>query len=220
MLFTGAVSNVHPAHFDPRVEQDRHAPFDEGRDSIALALSRLAIERDIPLLAICRGLQELNVACGGTLKAGIVDDPRSHSHPAWNPNGLPHIVYGPAHEIRIMPGGQLHGLARDRVSSVNSVHVQAIGRLGQGLIVEATADDGTIEAISVAKAAFILGVQWHPEYDGAGNSLSRGMFAAFGAAVKAYQERKRVIDRVADRIAHSAATPPICIKAPAPIRRF
>ncbi|WP_082520670.1 gamma-glutamyl-gamma-aminobutyrate hydrolase family protein [Rhizobium sp. Root482] len=197
LLFTGAVSNVHPAHFDPRVEQDRHAPVDEGRDSIALALSRLAIERDIPLLAICRGLQELNVACGGTLKAGIIDDPNSHSHPAWTPNDLPHIVYGPSHEIRIMQGGQLHGLTRDRVSSVNSVHVQAIDRLGQGLIVEATADDGTVEAISVAKAAFILGVQWHPEYDGAGNSLSRGIFAAFGAAVKAYQERKQIIDRVA-----------------------
>lgn len=186
LVLTGAVSNVHPEHFAPDADAGLHEPFDAGRDHAALELIRLTLERDMPLLAICRGMQELNVACGGTLTPDIFVDGESFDHRPWAKDLPPEQLYGSAHDLVPVPGGWMDRLGLRNVS-VNSVHVQAIDRLGEGLHVEAHARDGTIEAISLPQKCFALGVQWHPEYRADSNSFSRKLFEAFGDAVRQAQ---------------------------------
>ncbi len=159
---------------------------DPARDATNLPLIRQAIARAVPLLAICRGIQELNVALGGTLHqevhalAGRIDHRSDKSLPS-------HERYRAAHPAAVAAGGVLQALLGGaRAIEVNSLHGQAIDRLAPGLVVEATAPDGTIEAVSVAGApAFALAVQWHPESGVHDNPVSRSLFAAFGAACRA-----------------------------------
>jgi len=183
LMLTGAVSNVEPRHYGGG-EELFCPPYDPDRDSTTLPLIHATLERGLPLLAICRGHQELNVAMGGTLHAKVHDQPGRFDHRA--PKGEPHEVqYGPRHPVRLTPGGILAGLAggRDTVM-VNSLHWQAIDRLGQGLTAEAVAEDGTIEAVHVAGAKnFALGVQWHPEWRFAEDPFSLALFGAFSRAI-------------------------------------
>jgi putative glutamine amidotransferase len=184
LLITGARSNVEPHHYGgPAAPAD--GLRDPARDATTLPLIRRAIARAVPLLAICRGIQELNVALGGTLHqevhalAGRIDH-RSDKSLA------PLERYRAAHPAAVAAGGVLQAvLGGARAIEVNSLHGQAIDRLAQGPVVEATAPDGTIEAVSVAGApAFALGVQWHPESAVQDNPVSRSLFAAFGAACR------------------------------------
>jgi putative glutamine amidotransferase len=181
LLFTGAPSNVAPYHYGQSARPGTE--LDEARDATTLPLLRAAIERGKPLLAICRGFQELNVALGGSL----------HQHLHELPGRLDHrepqdasrdAEYAPAHDVTIVPDGvlaKLSGLSRVKV---NSLHHQGVDRLAPMLTVEAVASDGQIEAVSLPGAkAFLLGVQWHPEWDVARDSLSRAIFAGFGAAL-------------------------------------
>lgn len=184
VLLTGSPSNVHPTHYgraaDPRAE-----PHDEERDATTLPLIRLALAREVPLFAICRGLQELNVALGGTLHAQVQDLPGRMDH--RRPENEPDldIQYGARHSIEITPGGVLERILDTREAMVNSLHGQAVETLAEDLAVEAVAEDGTIEAVSVTTAgAFALGVQWHPEYKAAQNPLSVRLFEAFGTAAR------------------------------------
>ena len=142
-----------------------HRTFDAaetGRDTYEIELVTRALEADVPLLAICRGIQVLNVALGGTLVQDI---------PSEIPNALPHDVREPrfaiAHDVWITSGTLLDRLMRERVEDetapVNSRHHQAIKQVGRGLIVSATAPDGVIEAVEDPTRRFCLGVQWHPE---------------------------------------------------------
>jgi len=181
LLFTGSPSNVHPAHYDGPLRPG--TLFDAPRDATALPLLRAAIGAGVPVLAICRGFQELNVALGGSLHQAVHDLPGHLDH--REPQGVPlDAEYAPAHAITIAPGGVLAAIAGEGGFTVNSLHYQGIDRLAPALRVEATAPDGLIEAVSLSGAkGFVLGVQWRPEWRWEEYPLSRAIFAAFGAAL-------------------------------------
>jgi putative glutamine amidotransferase len=182
LILTGSRSNVQPLHYGgPPHPED--TPEDARRDAVTLPLIRAAIATRVPLLAICRGLQEMNVALGGSLHQRLQDLPGriDHSTPLV---ANPRVRTGKAHAVRVVPGSWLHRVAGAREIAVNSLHNQGIDRLAPGLVVEGAAPDGTIEAVRVATAAgFAVGVQWHPEYDFDRDPVSHGIFAAFGDAV-------------------------------------
>ena len=175
--------------------EDRHPTVEDaepGRDEFEIDLARRAVEADLPLLAICRGAQVLNVASGGTLVQDIPSAVRSD---------LRHTIQEPknavAHDVTVTPGSRLEqalGPAVDAAHAcrVNSRHHQSVARLGSGLTASATAPDGIIEAIERAGAAFCVGVQWHPE-----NFWRSGEFAPlFEAFVTAARQRLRPIEDV------------------------
>jgi len=182
IILTGSRSNVQPAQYGGPPHPEG-TPEDHARDATVFALVRAAIAAGVPVLAICRGMQELNVALGGSLHQRLQDLPgrMDHSTP-MQPD--PRIRQGKAHEIRIVPGTWLHRIARASTIAVNSLHNQGMDRLGTGLVAEATAPDGTIEAIRLVGAPFVVGVQWHPEYDFAADPVSRQIFEAFADAVR------------------------------------
>ena len=162
IILTGSRSNVQPAAYGGPAHPDG-TPEDCNRDAVTLPLIRAALAAGVPVLAICRGFQELNVALGGTLHQRLQDLPGriDHSTPL-QPN--PRVRTGKAHAVRIVPGSWLHRIAGAREIAVNSLHNQGIDRLAPGLAVEGTAPDGTIEAVRVVSApGFAFGVQWHPE---------------------------------------------------------
>ena len=187
IILTGSRSNVQPSLYDGPPHQEG-TPEDPWRDGTTLPLIRAAIAAGVPLLAICRGLQELNVALGGSLHQRLQDLPGhiDHSTPL-QPSAK--VRTGKAHTVRIIPGTWLHRLAGATTIAVNSLHNQGIDRLAPGLVAEATAPDGTIEAVRVLPApaglarGFAVGLQWHPEYDFETDALSRAVFKTFGAAV-------------------------------------
>jgi len=186
VLLTGSPSNVEPHHYGGPPPPPE-SPEDPARDATTLPLIRRALRLGVPLLAICRGLQELNVALGGTLHQAVQDVPGRFDHrsdKSLPPGGE---RYRLAHPVRLAPGGELQRLLEGaQAIEVNSLHGQAVDRLADGLIVEATAPDGTIEAVRVASApAFAVGVQWHPEWRVLDDPASRRLFAAFGAACRA-----------------------------------
>lgn len=188
LLFTGSPSNVEPHHYGGPASEPGTL-HDPNRDATTLPLIPRAVEAGLPVLAICRGFQEMNVAYGGTLHqrvheiSGMSDHREDESAPLEE-------QYGPAHEVRLEPGGLLRALAGRERLEVNSLHWQGIDRLGRGLKIEARAPDGLIEAISVADApSFALGVQWHPEWQFENNEFSRALFAAFGEASRRHAER-------------------------------
>jgi putative glutamine amidotransferase len=183
VLLPGSRSNVHPARYG-EVESEKAKPHDPARDAATLPLIAATLRRGLPLFAICRGMQELNVAHGGTLVAEVQEVEGRHDHRA--PVHEDHDVrFAIRQNVDVKPGGVLAGILGPGVMRVNSLHRQAIGRIGDGLTVEATAPDDTIEAVSVAGAAnFALGVQWHPEYWVTSDEPSRKLFAAFGEALR------------------------------------
>lgn len=189
LVVTGAKSNVHPSRYGVEATEAM-GPFDEARDATSLPLIRRAIERGIPLLAICRGIQELNVALGGSLVSEVQDLPGRMDHrmpDAPTMDGRFAIRQG----VTIAAGGCLGRVLGPGDIAVNSLHRQAVGRLADGLVVEATAPDGTIEAVSVKGApGFTLGVQWHPEYWAASDGPSKAILKAYGAAVRAYLDKR------------------------------
>ncbi len=183
LMMTGSPSNVHPAHYG-QAETPEAEPFDPERDATSLHLIRLALEAGVPFLAICRGFQELNVALGGSLHARVHEvtgrlDHRRPQHPELD------VQYGPQHPVSLRPNGVLAAMANGDTLMVNSLHWQAVDRLAEGLSVEAWAEDGTVEAVSVPAARnFALGVQWHPEFKAWENRFSARLFADFGTAVR------------------------------------
>jgi putative glutamine amidotransferase len=182
IILTGSRSNVQPSFYDGPAHAEG-TPEDEMRDHVTLPLIRGAVARGIPVLAICRGLQEMNVALGGSLHQRLQDLPDRIDHTtAMQPN--PGLRTGKAHAVRLTPGGWLHRLAAAPEIAVNSLHNQGIDRLAPGLVAEAVAPDGTIEAVrTAASPGFAFGVQWHPEYDFETDPLSRRIFEAFGQIV-------------------------------------
>ena len=181
LLFTGSPSNVAPSHYGTTARSGTE--MDERRDATTLPLLRAAITAGRPLLAICRGFQELNVALGGSLHQHVHEIPGRLDH--REPEDLPlEVEYGPAHTIAITPNGLLARLCGLADANVNSLHHQGIDHLAPGLRIEATAPDGQIEAVSLDGAkAFLLGVQWHPEWRFARDPLSSAIFAGFGRAL-------------------------------------
>lgn len=181
LLFTGAPSNVAPRHYGqsacPATE------LDEIRDATSLPLLRAAAQSGKPVLAICRGFQELNVALGGTLHQHVHEIPGRLDH--REPAGVSREVeYAPAHTVAIAPDGLLARLSGRSEAEVNSLHHQGIDRLAPVLRCEAHAPDGQIEAVShLGAGAFLLGVQWHPEWAFARDPLSLAIFKGFGASL-------------------------------------
>jgi putative glutamine amidotransferase len=155
-----------------------------------MPLIRAALRHGVPLFAICRGMQELNVALGGTLIAEVQELPGRGDHRA--PTHDDHDMRFAIHQdVEIRPGGVLAAILGAGTIQVNSLHRQAIGELAEGLAIEATAPDGTIEAVRVRDAAsFALGVQWHPEYWVRTDKPSAQLFSAFGEAVRARLARR------------------------------
>ncbi len=188
ILLTGARANVHPTRFgvppDPK-----HEPYDQDRDAMALALIEACVARAIPIFGICRGLQEMNVAFGGTLHPEIREIPgrMNHRMPRLENGEIhpdPEVVFADRHDVDLAKDGVFARLlGRERIR-VNSLHGQGIETPGQRVTVEGIAEDGTIEAISIAEApGFALGVQWHAEYDPQINPINRTLFEAFGKAL-------------------------------------
>jgi putative glutamine amidotransferase len=189
LLLTGSPSNVEPHQYGgpPSMEGTLHDP---DRDATTLPLIREAVRRDLPVLAICLGIQELNVALGGTLHQRIFEMPERFNHRRRGLAAVRKLTmderYGPAHPVRLSPGGRLAELADGAGEiMVNSLHGQGIDQPAPDLLVEAAAPDGQIEAVSLPGARFVVGVQWHPEYKPLENPFSRALFAAFAQACHA-----------------------------------
>ena len=192
LILTGSRSNVCPDHYEGPAHAEG-TPEDIARDSTTLPLIRAALAAGVPLLAICRGFQELNVALGGSLDQRIQDLPDrfDHSTPADQP--LAAVRIAKAHSVRLAPGSALARLAGNKTLGVNSLHNQGIARLADRLVPEAWAPDGTIEAVRVRDVpGFALGVQWHPEYDWQHDAVSRGLFEAFGRAARDWSSRRHM----------------------------
>lgn len=183
VLFPGSRSNVHPsAYGEP--PNEKALPHDPARDAVTLPLIAAALDRGVPLFAVCRGFQELNVAAGGSLVAEVHEIPGRSDHRAPVSDDQT-VRFAIRQDVAITPDGMLAGIVGAGTLKVNSLHRQAVGRIGSNLTVEALAPDGTIEAASVKNAkAFALGVQWHPEYWVTSDAPSRALFAAFGDAVR------------------------------------
>ena len=191
ILLTGARANVHPKHF--RAEANpRHEPYDLRRDDLALTLSEVCVARGVPLFGICRGLQEMNVAFGGSLHPEIRELPGriNHRMPRLENGEIhpdPTVVFADRHDVRLLPGGAFANLLGCEIIRVNSLHGQGILEPGTRVVVEGVAEDGTIEAIRIADASsFALGVQWHAEYDPQRNPINRTLFQAFGEALHSH----------------------------------
>lgn len=183
LLVPGSPSNIEPRHYGG-VSGRSGMLHDPARDAIALPLLWAAVKADVPVLAICRGIQELNVAMGGTLHqelhevAGRLD----HRAPALDTVDARYSYR--AHRVDLTPGGMLEALAGTGTLAVNSLHGQGIDRLAPGLSVEGVAPDGQIEAVCAPRASFVIGVQWHPEYRFDEDPFSLRLFQAFGAACR------------------------------------
>jgi putative glutamine amidotransferase len=148
------------------------------------------MEEGVPLLAVCRGHQELNVVLGGTLHQKVHEVPGYGMHKE-NPEDPLDVQYGPSHNINLVEGGLLHGLAGSDTVMVNSLHAQGVAKLADGVTVEAVADDGLIESFVVDDApGFTLSVQWHPEWQVRLNDFSTAIFKAFGDACRDYAKQK------------------------------
>ncbi len=188
VLLTGSPSNVHPSHFGEAVH-DPSLPLDPERDGWTLPLIPRSLQRGIPLFAICRGFQEANVALGGSLHQAVQEVPGQADH-RGAADAPAEVTYDFAHGVDVEPGGTLAAIVDQPSFQVNSVHGQGVKRLAPGLRVEARAPDGLIEAFSLPGGGFNLCVQWHPEWQAAANPISTRLFTAFGAACRAYHQRR------------------------------
>jgi putative glutamine amidotransferase len=184
LLLTGSPSNLAPERYGEGGAEDAEGPFDEGRDAMSAGLIEAMLELGRPVFGVCRGLQELNVAFGGSLRRDTSRSPDLIPHHAPDDVGF-EGMFAHEHEVTLTPGGVLNqGLGRDRLR-VNSVHFQGVGRLGGGLTIEATAPDGVVEAVSArVNGAPVLAVQWHPEWRTRDNPDSQAFFRLLGHALR------------------------------------
>ncbi|MEM9974710.1 MAG: gamma-glutamyl-gamma-aminobutyrate hydrolase family protein [Pseudomonadota bacterium] len=189
-VFTGGRPNVHPEEYGHE-ETDAHGTFDRARDQIALGLIRACVEVGQPILAICRGFQELNVAMGGTLHPEIRELPGRMNH-RMPPDGTLEEKFELRHDVTFTKGGVFHRMMGSEVVLTNTLHGQGIEEPGARIVIDGWADDGTAEAIYVKGApGFALGVQWHPEWNAAEDPVSRPLFEAFGRATRAWAAGER-----------------------------
>jgi putative glutamine amidotransferase len=186
LFLAGSPSNILPEHYQgtPSRKGTMHDPE---RDVAALALIPAVIEMGLPLLAACRGLQEMNVALGGSLHQLVHELPGFRVHKE-NPDDTMEDMYASSHAVKFTAGGLLESITGTRQAEVNSLHSQGVDRLAEGLRVEARADDGLTEAFVLPDSAgFNLAVQWHPEWQYRENLVSSAIFEAFGDACRAWQ---------------------------------
>ena len=193
IMLTGSPSNVHPSHFGQEVHNPA-LPLDPARDALTLKLIKATIAAGVPLLAICRGFQELNVAFDGSLHQAVQEVAGKHDHREAKDLDVD-AQYAPVHTVNLVANGQLAKIIGANQTMVNSLHGQGIDRLGAGLSADAHAPDGLIEAITVDNAsAFALGVQWHPEWKVMENASYLAIFKAFGNACRDRMQRHKPPD--------------------------
>ncbi|MEM1004238.1 MAG: gamma-glutamyl-gamma-aminobutyrate hydrolase family protein [Pseudomonadota bacterium] len=187
-LLTGGRPNVHPEEYGEDAT-DAHGDFDRARDAITLPLVRACVDRGQPFLGICRGFQEVNVAMGGTLYPEIRDLPGRMNH-RMPPDGTLQEKFALRHVVTLTEGGAFHNLFGAPEVLTNTLHGQGIKTVGQRVVVDGHAPDGTPEAIFIKDApGFTLSVQWHPEWDAMNDPVSRPLFEAFGNAVRTWSAR-------------------------------
>ncbi|GAB5389431.1 MAG: gamma-glutamyl-gamma-aminobutyrate hydrolase family protein [Alphaproteobacteria bacterium] len=189
LLLTGSPSNVDAVLYGAPYTRDDEIR-DPRRDHTNLTLIRHAVQQGVPVFGICRGIQELNVALGGTLHQNLSTMENRQMHFTGEETPLEEM-YAPMHEVDLIDGGVLAGLTGQSRILINSIHTQGVDKLGEGLQVEAVADDGQIEAVSAPDAAALtLGVQWHPEWQWWKDENSTAMFRAFGDATRLRAETR------------------------------
>ncbi len=189
-VFTGGRPNVHPSYYNEE-ETPAHGTFDQCRDELVLPLIRKCVDRGQPILGICRGFQEFNVAFGGSLYPEIRDLPGRMNH-RMPPDGTIEEKFALRHDVALTPGGVFAKLfGSDRVK-VNSLHGQGIKVAGERVVIEGYAPDSTPEAICIKDApGYALAVQWHPEWNAANDPVSRPLFESFGAAARQWKSGAR-----------------------------
>ena len=190
VMLTGSPSNVHPSHFGEAVANTA-LPLDPHRDALTLALVKACIAADVPLLGICRGFQEINVALGGTLHQQVhaVEGLQDHRENKTAPFEL---QYGPSHPVHLLPGSCMALWADANTVDVNSLHGQGIARLADGLLPLAHAADGLVEAFELTAArSFAVAVQWHPEWRTSENPFYAAIFEAFGDACRQRNDKRQ-----------------------------
>jgi len=183
LLLTGSSSNVNPSHYGTE-RTFSESDLDTERDDTTLPLIRTAIDMDIPLFAICRGFQEMNVACSGTLHQHVQNLPGRLDHRGDYTLPVKEQYEIQKHTIRTQKGGLFEQMKLPAEFTANSSHQQGIDKPAPGLFVEGIAEDGLIEAVSIPKKRFILGTQWHPEGDFWLNPVSKKLFEAFGRVLR------------------------------------
>lgn len=190
LLLTGSPSNVQPQRYGGAPAPD-DTWQDADRDRAVFELLPSAVKAGMPVLAICRGLQEMNVAWGGSLHPAVHEVPGFFDHRKDREVPL-EDRYRAAHPVDFRRDGLLAGISGQEGAEVNSLHAQGVDRLGEGLAIEAMAEDSLVEAFTVRNApGFALAVQWHPEWRFRENPLSLAIFKAFGDACRAYRMRHR-----------------------------
>lgn len=190
LVLTGSPSNIEPRHYGAELQR-ADSPADPDRDATTLPLIRAAIERGLPVFGICRGFQEINVALGGTLLQEVHNTPGHADHRHDDKLDV-EGQYGPAHVVHACPDGWFERTLGASTWTVNSLHGQGIATLAPGLVTQALADDGLVEAYVHGDApGFLCAVQWHPEWQAATNPVSRALYAAFGDACRAHASRRR-----------------------------
>ena len=189
-LFTGGRPNVHPAEYGED-ETPAHGEFDRARDAVSLPLIRACVDRGQPILGVCRGFQEVNVAMGGSLYPEIRELPGRMNH-RMPPDGTLDEKFELRHSVTFTEGGVFHRLMGDTTVMTNTLHGQGIKRAGARVVIDGHADDGTPEAIYVKDApGFTLAVQWHPEYRADQDPVSQKLFGAFGDAARDWASGSR-----------------------------
>ncbi len=198
LFLPGATSNVAPPLYGATLA-DPASPADPARDHVSLNLIHAAIDLGLPILGVCRGHQELNVALGGTLHQSIHTTPGLADH-RERPTDPLHLQYAPAHDVTFTPGGLLASITKTTHARVNSIHGQGIDQLAPLLAADATAPDGLIEAIRLDRGSqFLLGVQWHPEWEFRADPVSTAIFHAFGTAARTYRLHRTARLRTPER---------------------
>jgi putative glutamine amidotransferase len=200
VMLTGSPSNVHPSHFDEDVA-DPSLPLDPVRDTLTLALVKACVHEGVPLLGVCRGFQEINVALGGTLHQRVHEVPGLMDH--REPKAAPFDEqYAPRHSVRFKPGSVFEAWAGGPQAEVNSLHGQGINRLADGLEALAHAPDGVVEAFAVKGAhTFAYAVQFHPEWRCRETPFYAAIFEAFGHACR---QRRSLRLQAADLARHTS----------------
>lgn len=189
IFFSGSPSNIEPHHYgdSESLTPDSHDPQ---RDHLTIPLIKAAIEKKMPVFAICRGMQELNVALGGSLHQKVQELPGMMDH-REDKYANRQDQYKDAHDMHLTPGGLLSRLVDMETVRVNSLHGQGVNQLGDGLVVEARAPDGLVEAVRLDNdEQFLVAVQWHPEWQYDKNPLSSALFKAFGEAVVNFHQSR------------------------------
>ncbi len=190
-VLTGGRANVEPEHYDgPAFPAGE--PIDPGRDALVLPLVRACIAARVPVFGICRGIQEINVALGGSLHYRIheLSGKNDHRRPRHE-DVTPAEVFRLNHMVKLTAGGLFQSLTGHDEMMVNSLHGQGVDRLGKGLVVEATSPDGVIEGLRYNDdTQFIVGVQWHAEWQPEEHPLSAALYTAFGEAARARAARR------------------------------